>query len=677
MWRNFLLLIVSGWLLQACKTNSLAIKNGEDAYERKLYNTATQLLEKEFQTEKNPLKKQTKAILIGDAFEKNNEPEKAAWWYKKATNESGNATADAYFKLGQMLKMQELYDSAIAMFNMAGKIGGNFNTRKEIKSSRDALKWKNEFTRIKVTNLEKINSSYSDYAPALLNGKLVFTSSRKDAEGEGINGWTGEKFGDLFIAGRTSNGAFASPTPFSKELNTAAYEGTACFSPDGKNLFFTRCNAAEKVNQYCHIFFSTFDGVNWSEPLMLELFPDTFNVGQPAISKSGKLLVVSSDYNGFGGKDIFYFTKTDTGWSKPANASGTINTTADEMFPWLDEKDNLYFASNGFPGMGGLDIFKAQRTKAGWKQAENLKAPINSGADDFAYIIEKYKPSSDDDTILMSGYFSSSRKGGKGSDDIYRFEELWVNQYEVRGRVVAKQFENPENPDSKVLGLTPLRLAKCELKNVKGDSIGTFITDTAGIFFFTLQPNTAYNIFVSRNEYFSNSASVSTIGKKSRDSILITQYVEIELDKIFTSKEIVIPNIYYDYDKATLRPESKVVLDSLVQFFNVNSAINVEIGSHTDSRGSDEYNQKLSQARAQSVVDYLIEKGIDKSRLLAKGYGETRPVNGCVNGVNCTEEEHQKNRRTTFRVTATNFTLESIEPTQIRVVPKQEEEEGE
>jgi outer membrane protein OmpA-like peptidoglycan-associated protein len=136
----------------------------------------------------------------------------------------------------------------------------------------------------------------------------------------------------------------------------------------------------------------------------------------------------------------------------------------------------------------------------------------------------------------------------------------------------------------------------------------------------------------------------------------------------------VIPNIYYDYDKATLRPESKIVLDSLVQFFKINNAINVEIGSHTDSRGSDEYNQKLSQARAQSVVDYLIEKGIDQSRLLAKGYGETRPVNGCLNGVNCTEEEHQKNRRTTFRVTATNFSLESIEPTEIRTVPKPEDE---
>lgn len=672
--RNIFILLYILLFAAGCKTNSTAIKNGEDAYERKLYNNAAQLLENEFKAEKNPVKKQAKAMLLASSFEKNNEPVKAANWYKIASEESGNATAEAYFKLAQMLKMQELYDSAIAMFKMSNKTGGSYNTRKEIKSSRDAQKWQQEFTRIKVRNLENVNSAYSDYSPAIFNGKLVFTSSRPAAEGEGINGWTGEKFGDIFIAGKNASGSFASPSNFSNNLNSSAYEGTATFTADGKNLFFTRCQAADKTNQYCHIFFSAFDGISWSEPQMLELFPDTFNVGQPTISKSGKLLVVSSDYNGFGGKDIFYFTKNDTGWSKPSNASGTINTTSDEMFPWLDDKDNLYFASNGFPGMGGLDIFKAVKTKNGWALAENLKAPINSGADDFSYIIDKYRPLNDKDTILKSGYFASSRKGGKGSDDIYRFEELWLNEYEVKGKVVAKKFENPENSESKILGFEPLRLAKCILKTTQGDSINQFVTDTSGTFSFSLQPNTSYVILVSKNDYFSNTANVSTIGKKNRDTILISQYVEIELEKIFTSKEIVIPNIYYDYDKATLRPESKIILDSLFSFFKINNAINIEIGSHTDSRGSDEYNLKLSQARAQSVVDYLIEKGIDKSRLEAKGFGETRPVNGCINGVNCSEEEHQKNRRTTFRVTATNFSLESIEPTKIKVDPKPEEE---
>lgn len=669
----FLLLVVVN---AGCKTKTAAIKNGDDAVARKLYSIATGMLVKEYETEKNPLKKQEKALQIGDAFIRYNEPLNAANWYKKASNEAGDKTGDAFFKLGQTLKSQELYDSAIAVFTKSNKLGTSYNARKELKSCRDALKWKSDFSRIVVENLSSVNSAQSDFAPILYGkDKLVFTSSRESATGEGRNGWTGEKFGDLYIVNRNANGVNGKAIPFSNELNTNAYEGTCAFNADGNSIFFTRCTASETEKQYCHIFFSSFDGVNWSEPQMLDLFPDTFNVGQPAISKNGNLLVVSSDYNGFGGKDIFYFTRSDTGWSRPANASGTVNTTGDEMFPWLDERDNLYFSSNGFPGMGGLDIFKAVKTKTGWKNAENLRSPINSGGDDFGYVIEKYKPADMNDTILASGYFSSSRKGGMGSDDIYRFEELWLNQYEVRGKVLTKAFENPEDPNSKVLGLIPLRLAKVELKNSKGDSLSTFVTDTGGVFFFTLQQNSSYNLLASRNGYFSNSATVSTVGKKNKDTVLISQYVEIELEKIFTSKEIVIPNIYYDYDKATLRPESKTVLDSLVIFFTQNNAIDVEIGSHTDSRGSDAYNLKLSQARAQSVVDYLIEKGIKRERLLARGFGETKPVNGCVNDVQCSEEEHQKNRRTTFRVTGTKFSLESIEPTQIRVDPKPEEEE--
>jgi len=672
----FLLFIV--FVFSGCKTKTAAIKNGNDAVNRKLYSVATNMLIKEFEAENNPLKKQEKAIAIGNAFMKYNEPVKASVWYKKASVESGSLIGDAFYKLGQTLKMQELYDSAVATFTMSNKLGSSFNVRKELKSSREALKWQNDFSRIKVQNLESVNTQFSDFAPALYGkDKLVFTSSKNDAEGDDRNGWTGEKFGDLYTLNRSANGVSGKVTSFSRELNTSAYEGTCAFTADGNSVFFTRCFSNETASQFCHIYLSTFDGTIWSEAQKLDLFPDTFNVGQPAISKSGKILVVSSDFEGFGGKDIFYFSKNDTGWSRPSNASGTINTTGDEMFPWLDEKDNLYFSSSGFSGMGGLDIFKAIRTKNAWRNAENLRAPINSGGDDFSYVIEKYKPINDADTVLMTGYFSSSRKGGKGSDDIYRFEELWLNQYEVRGKIITKQFENPEDPNSKVLGLVPLRLSKVDLQNYKGDSLASFVTDTGGLFFFTLQQNSNYNLFASRNDYFSNAAKVSTIGKKNRDSVLISQYVEIELEKIFTSKEIEIPNIYYDYDKATLRPESKVVLDSLVLFFTQNKAIDIEIGSHTDSRGSDEYNLKLSQARAQSVVDYLIEKGISKDRLIARGFGETRPVNGCVNNIKCTEEEHQKNRRTTFRVTGTKFLLQSIEPTQIRVDPKPDEGEDE
>jgi outer membrane protein OmpA-like peptidoglycan-associated protein len=325
--------------------------------------------------------------------------------------------------------------------------------------------------------------------------------------------------------------------------------------------------------------------------------------------------------------------------------------------------------------MGGLDIFKASKTKTGFKDPVNIRAPINSGYDDFAFRIDKYKPANEDDTVLLSGYLSSSRPGGKGGDDIYRFEEKWINIFVLRGKVVEKNFENPKDPKSTVLGLKNLPRAKVELKTAGGDVISATSSDTLGNFLFKLNAETDYKLTAIKNGYFSNNGFTSTKGKRNQDSTLINLYLQIELEKIFESVLLVIPNIYYDYDKATLRPESKLVLDSIMIFFKENPDLTIELGSHTDSRGSDAYNLKLSQARAQSAVDYLVEKGIPKDRLIAKGYGETMLVNKCSNGVECTEEEHQKNRRTTFRVASAKLNLESIEPEDIKVVPKPDKEE--
>jgi peptidoglycan-associated lipoprotein len=257
-----------------------------------------------------------------------------------------------------------------------------------------------------------------------------------------------------------------------------------------------------------------------------------------------------------------------------------------------------------------------------------------------------------------------------GKDDIYSFEEKWTNQFILYGRTVEKQFEDTTNPDSKVLGLKNLPRTKVELKTLDDKVIASGLDDTAGAFGFRLQAETDYKITASKNGYLTNNGFVSTKGKRNQDSTLITLFVQIELDRIFPQKMLVIPNIYYDYDKATLRPESKLVLDSIMIFFKDNPDLTIELGSHTDSRGSDAYNMKLSQARAQSAVDYFISKGIAPEKLVAKGYGESMLVNNCGNGANCTEEEHQKNRRTTFRVISSKLKLESVEPENIIVDPK-------
>lgn len=652
-----------------CKTSKFEVKDGKTARELLLYNQSIDFLQKEFNQAKDLSAQQRIAQQLADSYRKFADYANAEKWYKQAVDL--NTGEIALFNLGLMQKQQEKYEEAARTFDQYQKLSGSTEGRKQLKECRDAAEWKKSFSKIQVRNLSGINSAESDYALTLFKpGTAVLSSSRGDATGDMRDGWTGEKFSDLFVTtipdGTVQN--------FGNPVNTTAHESSATFTSDFKEMYFVRCKPDVSTNQYCAVYYSAFNNGHWNEPARLDLFPDTVNVYDPHISRDGKLLfVAASPKENFGETDLYVLTKADSGWNAPQNLGGGINTPKSERFPWLDEKGNLYFASSGLPGMGGLDIFRAVKTKTGFRDPVNLRAPVNSGADDFAYTIDKYKPVNADDTILSSGYFSSNRAGGKGSDDIYRFEEKWINFFVLKGKTTEKKFENPDNPESKVLGLQNLPKAKVELKSADDKVIASTVSDTAGNFTFKLSSETDYKLAVSKNGYFSNNnATLSTKGKRNQDSTLISIYTEVELEKIFPSKEIVIPNIYYDYDKATLRPESKLVLDSILVFFKENPDLKIEIGSHTDSRGSDSYNLKLSQARAQSVVDYLISKNIPQETLQAKGYGETKPTNGCVNGVKCTEEEFQKNRRTTFRVVSAKMSLESIEPENIIVDPKKD-----
>lgn len=673
----YLLVLIPVLFIASCKTAPFTVKDGKTARELLRYNQSVEFLQKEFNAERDPLKQRNIAFDLGESYRKFNDYANAEKWYRKSLELNGGE--QVLFQLGQVLKAQEKYEEAFKIFEQYQRATGTgFEGRKQAAQSRDAAEWKKAITRIQVTNLEALNTPSLDFSLVPFKDKFLISSSRDEASGAKRDEWTGQKFWDLFVT-EQHNGKFTAPQNFGPPVNTAYHESTPTFSRDFKELYFTRCGEDElKTNQYCHIYYSAFNNEHWTEPLKVDPFADSVNVEDPLLSKDGKLLYVSSDApGGFGGADLYVITKTDTGWGTPQNLGGNINTPGDERYPWLDEKNNLYFSSNGLPGMGGLDIFKALKSKTGFKEPVNLKAPINSGADDFAFWIDKYKPANGDDTILYAGYFSSNRPGGKGGDDIYRFEEKWINYFILRGKVVEKNFENPENPDSKVLGLKALPKAKVELKTTGDQVISATTADADGNFAFRLSAETDYKVTASKGGYFSNNGFVTTKGKRHQDSTIIRQFIQIELEKIFPQKLLVIPNIYYDYDKATLRPESKQVLDSITIFFKENPDLKIELGSHTDSRGSDEYNLKLSQARAQSAVDYLISKGVPDSTLQAKGYGETKLVNNCGNGAKCTEEEHQKNRRTTFRVISAKLTLESVEPENIIVDPEMEKREQE
>lgn len=631
------------------------LESGQQAMELNRFSVATEMLKTAYEKENNPSEKRKLAEQTGDAFQSQALYEPARDWYRKSLDMGSSLPVK--FKYGLMQKACEQYEEAFRTFTTyQTEAAGGFEGKKQAEQCREAIEWKKNPSRWRVSPLTSCNSSGSDYGIMPLNQLWMFVSERPSGAGAVRNEWNGQLQTNLWVWSGSSIDSFPIP------IHSAAAEGKACMSPDGNELLFTRCSINDTRHEACDIMISRKEGETWSIPERLELMDDSINVGDPFITRDGKQLYFSARApGGFGQTDLYVCDRNVGGWGVPKNLGTSINTLYSERFPFVDEKGQLYFASDGWPGMGGLDIFKSTKTGKGWSSPQNLRYPINSGADDFGWVTYLYKSHRESDTILRAGYFSSNRPGGRGSDDLYRAEEIWRNTFQLNGLIVQKKYADTTKPESLLAGLMPLAKARIEIRLV-GDTARTVLwSDAVGKFSCPLQEEADYQIAVSRNGYFSGSAAVSTRGMKNRDSTLISLYTEVELERIFPQREIVIPNIYYDYDKTSLRPESMVVLDSLFGFFLQNPDLTIEIGSHTDSRGSDAYNAKLSQGRAQSVVDYLIAKGLPPNRLQAKGYGESKLTNRCANGVNCTEEEHQLNRRTTFRVVSQDFILESVE----------------
>lgn len=651
-------------------------KTGETLFAEKQYTLAADLLKSEFNKESDPSVKAKKAFMIGECYRLSSETEPAEQWYKTSFGLNGEPRAQYLY--AQMLKSNEKYTEASATFSEYLKESPfDEQARSEVEACTLAQQWKTAASATTVTGMEALNSPAYDYAPVHYgkNG-LVFTSDRSDAAGNNIYGWTGEKFSDLFTGTKDEKGNFGAPVAFSEVLNSPFNEGAACFSKDFSECYFTRCGSNQTLNDYCKIFFTYRTDDSWSEPQVVPIFNDSTNVSQPFLTADGKELYISADADGgYGGKDLYVLTKTAEGWGNPLNLGPNVNTTGDEGFPYLSDDGTLYFASNGQMGMGGLDIFMASRIKNQWGNVQNLKAPINSGADDLAIIFEKVNPK-DQYKIKSQGYFVSNRPGGKGHDDIFHFAEEKVKVYIVKGDVVEKIFEKENNPNSRVTGFSPLEGIDVTVNMVdeKGSTVPktqqVLKADKTGAFRFKAEAEKTYRISAAKPDYFSKSEMANTLGFTVIDKDTVTASVRIVLDRIYKNVQVNLSNIYYDYNKADIRADAAMVLDTLLVLLNENPGVKVEIGSHTDSRGKDAYNMRLSQARAQSVVDYLVLKGIDPLRLTAKGYGETQPVNECVNGVKCTEEQFQENRRTTFKVLSDSFMIESTAPEEIIVDPK-------
>lgn len=675
---TFVLLLIA-LFVGGCRALLQPKIDADTAYANKQYTTAADLLKADYETTTDLVTRSAIANKVGECYRLANRTDIAETWYAKALEYSTDPLVN--FRYAQMLKANGRYNEAINLFKeyMLNNPGDRARGAEQVQGCRQALEWLKKPSPSRIENVQGLNSAASDFSPAIFErDKIVFTSDRETATGDKRYGWTGQKFADLFIAQPQSNGMYANPALFGDSINTPYNEGTVTFSSDYRIVYFTACGSEGEKDDFCQIY-TTYRPANgkWALPEKVDLFDnDTTNVGQPCLSPDGTQLYFASDApGGFGNKDLYVVTKmTDGLWSDPENLGPEINTSGYEGFPYIGTDGKFYFASDGLLGMGGLDLFSAERRGKKWVNAQNLQAPINSAADDFGIAFEPFLKPELLDSVEAIAWFSSSRKGGKGSDDLYRAVQLIPKKptlpvdtpaltqtpnkapqvvYWLEGRVWQKTFNTPDDPNSGIKGSTPVPDAIVQVLGLSTESriSKRLITTDKGEFGLAIEEDTDYKLTASQAGFFTKSDNVTTRGRSAAGRDTVKIYAEITLDKIYKRKEIVLENIYYDLDKADIRDDAKPTLNKLAVLLKENPNIKIELGSHTDSRGSDSYNLKLSQARAQSALNYLVVQGIEPTRLTARGYGETQLTNRCSNNVDCSEAEHQQNRRTTFKVT--------------------------
>ena len=624
-------------LLSSCVTTKTALKNFNNA---EYYDAATKFekIIKEGDSQNS--------FLLGEALRKSNRLWQAQKYYTDAIN-YGYKEEIAYYYLALSLKSNNDYDKADSLIsNYLGK-GKDQNVislmRRELQYINN-LKNYPDTSYYRVKNLNAINTEFAEYSPSFSNDKLYFVSNRVS---EKIYSGTGTPFTDLFeVKTRGANVDLNSLKKLDDNINNEKVnEGSITFSEDGMYMIFAKGNDGKNSGRNnVDLYWSRFRRGGWTNPRLLNVNTSRSWDSTPYLSKDGKTLYFASNRSkGYGGTDIYKANVNRRGrWINIQNLGPEINTPGNELFPSVTEDGRLYFSSDNHEGFGGLDIFVATR-RGGKITISNPGKPLNSRGDDFG--VNPYNPT--------RGFFTSNRDGGKGDDDIYTFvnddPNLKIVNYVLKGTTLTQKNDDRE--------LIILGNSSVKLLDKEGIVIEETFTDDNGEFEFIVYTDEEYLLIGEKENYFSTRGDFSTIGKeldKTKLKEFITN-VEFEknliLDRIIVNKSIVLDNIYYDLDKADIREDAAIELDKLVIILEDNPNISIELSSHTDDRSSVEYNQDLSQRRAESAVSYILSKGIDRTRISAKGYGESQLL--ILNAK--TEDEHQINRRTEFKVTSYEF----------------------
>ena len=508
----------------------------------------------------------------------------------------------AHFHLAEALRKNGEYAAAIKQYELFLSHRDSSAARRGLMSCTLAQQWKKQPTRHVVRKVQPLLSRRSEYSPMYAGDDadvLYFTSTRKEAKGEDVNGITGMESADIFMSKRDERGRWQKPVPLQSEVNSEFEEGACSFSADGKSMYFTRCRQQNDRPTYAEIYVSQRSGAAWGAPQKCVLMADSLSsVAHPALSPHGDYLYFVSDMpGGEGGLDIWRINITANGFGYVDNPGSAVNSAGDEMFPTFAPDGTLYFSSNGHPGMGGLDLFRAipDSTGKNW-HVENLRYPMNSAADDFGMTFEPGAP--------YRGFFSSNRGVANGWDHIYSFELPDVHHV-IAGMVTDAQ------------GI-PLPGAVVTLA---GDD-GTYLkidTKRDGSFKHEATSGTRYALLASCRGHLNATHELTT------EAVEENRHYDVQFALASISKPVLIENIFYAFNCATLTPASTVALDELVKMLTDNPHIAIELAAHCDYKGNDEYNLRLSQRRAESVVHYLVSKGIDAGRLTAKGYGKQQP----------------------------------------------------
>ncbi len=731
------------------------LQRANEAYDKLAYTPAIELYQDLLSKEDN-----FEAMWkLSDCYRLTNQYDEAEYWYSKVVQYSEAEPVHLLY-YAQVLQINEKYGEAVKWYSQYREfVPSDSRADNEMKASKGYRQFYEDASRYTLEHMP-FNSSVYDFAPNYYKEGVIFSSSRDSAQSlSRVHTWIGEPFYDLYYVeqeGGEESDNWSKPKTIKGRVNTKYHEGPMTFLEGGSKVLFTRNNydnrgvfgkvgkSSDKIVKL-KIYSADIEGEKWTNIGEFKYNNDEYSVGHPAVSADGSYLYFVSDMpGGYGGTDLYVCEAEGVGsWGVPMNLGPDINTEGDEMFPYVDKDNELYFASDGQGGLGGLDIFRVKGSGTSWGAVKNMGAPLNSSHDDFSLIFNEDK---------SGGFLTSDRPGGYGSDDIYSFTDEGIT---LEGIVVDAKTDEP------ICGADVLLM-------YEGDEIGSRKVECDGEFEFNVLPGREYRLEGCAEGYGCELKEASTVGVKPggkvyvkipleqeepldlevlvidadtrnpipTSSVLVQSlcsedkqegssdisgksYYEVEVDCDYnvgatatgygpgsvdvttrgasgTVKAIVplpklqtivvdprdpyvqpgergggilLHHIYYDFDQSYIRNEAEIDLSVVEEFMRLNGGTIVEIGSHTDARASYAYNIALSERRAKAAVDWLVQRGISRDRLVAVGYGETQTVNGCVDNVPCSEEEHQRNRRTEFRVIGNGIDQRSIERVDIIVDP--------